>query len=100
MQRVEAAYNRLDLIAQIFVYGNSLENVLVAVVVPEEAGFVSAANKQGLSGSYKELVKNEAAKAFLLKRMDATAKEAKLKVTPNFFAQLIVHTRPVPMLLH
>ena len=34
VERIESAYKKLGLIAQIFVYGNSMESVLVAVVVP------------------------------------------------------------------
>lgn len=79
-QRVEAAYKRLNLVAQIFVYGNSFESQLVAVVVPDEATFVPAANKEGITGSFEEIVANPQAKALLQKQLDATAKEAKLKV--------------------
>ena len=34
VERIESAYKKLGMIAQIFVYGNSMESVLVAVVVP------------------------------------------------------------------
>jgi len=80
VERIEAAYKKLPSIAQIFVYGNSMESVLVAAVVPEEGPFMEAAEKAGLTGSFREVVKLPAAKEMLMEQMNATATEAKLKV--------------------
>jgi long-subunit acyl-CoA synthetase (AMP-forming) len=91
VEKIESSYKKLPLIGQIFVYGNSMESVLVAVVVPEEGPFIEAAKKAGLSGSFQELVKMPAAKEMLLNQMNATAKDNKLKVklqSPLPFPQL------------
>ena len=79
VEKVEAAYKKVSLIEQIWVYGNSLENVLVAVVIPAEEPFVAWAKKLGLSGSFQQLVKEPKAKEALLKEMNPVAKEAGLK---------------------
>lgn len=82
VERIEASYKKLPLIQQLFAYGNSMESVLVAVVVPEESALVEAAKKEGISfSSYTELLKLSETKAMLLKQMDATAKEFKMKAS-------------------
>lgn len=82
VERVEASYKKLPIIQQIFGYGNSMESMLVAVVVPEEPLLIEAAKKDGISFSnYPELLRLDATKAMLLKQMDAVAKESKMKVS-------------------
>ena len=46
----------------------------------EEGPFLEAAKKEGLTGSFREVLQQPAAKELLLKHMNTTAKEAKLKV--------------------
>ena len=83
MERVEAVYSKLPLIQQIFVYGNSMESMLVAVVVPEEPLLTEAAKREGIiANSYAELLELPATESLLLKQMDAVAKESQLKVVP------------------
>ena len=82
-EKVESAYKKLSLIAQLYVYGNSLEGSLVAVVVPEEGPFVAAAKQAGLNGSFKELVKDPKAEQMMLSKMNAVAKETGLKVSKS-----------------
>lgn len=36
-EKLENAYGEIDLVKQIFVYGDSLQSNLVAIVVPDEA---------------------------------------------------------------
>ena len=81
VERVEANYKKLSIIQQIFAYGNSMESVLVAVVVPEEPLLIDAAKKEGISfSSYPELLAKPETKSMLLKQMNAVAKESKMKV--------------------
>lgn len=80
VEKVESVYNRLDLIAQVWVYGNSMESSLVAVVVPEEPIFMAAAQKAGLNGSFQEVLAKPEARDFTLAEMNKVAKQAKLKV--------------------
>lgn len=82
VERVEANYKKLPIIQQIFAYGNSMESVLVAVVVPEEPLLIDAAKKQGINfTNYPELLAKPETKSMLLKQMDAVAKESKMKVS-------------------
>ena len=52
IEKVEAVYKKLETISQIWAYGNSLENVLVAVVVLDETA-LPWAKKNGLPGDLK-----------------------------------------------
>ncbi len=78
VEKVEGIYSRDTAIEQIWVYGNSFESSLVAVVVPAvEAvrGFSSA----GAGATAAQLCADPAVKAKVLDTMTATAKEGKLK---------------------
>ena len=87
VERVEANYKKLPIIQQIFGYGNSMESVLVAVVVPEEPLLIEAAKKEGISfDSYTQLLGLDATRTMLLKQMDAVAKEFKMKASLNVVA--------------
>lgn len=65
---------------QIWVYGNSFENSLVAVVVPTPAKLQAIAAQVGAKGSVEELCHDGNVKKELLGQLAATAKEGKLKV--------------------
>lgn len=43
---------------QIFVYGDSLQNNLVAIIVPEKPVLEKWAGENGVTGDYKEILKN------------------------------------------
>mgnify|MGYP001806485528 CR=1 FL=1 len=43
---------------QIFVYGDSLQNNLVAIVVPEKAAVEKWASDNGVAGSFEEILTN------------------------------------------
>jgi len=76
---VESAYKKNLAIEQIWVYGNSFESCLVAVVVPTEAGIAAWAKEKGVEGDYAALCKTAEAQAWLLDELKKTGKEAKLK---------------------
>ena len=52
VEKVEAVYKKSALVEQIWVYGNSFENALVAVVVPNEDSIKSWASQNGVPGDY------------------------------------------------
>lgn len=82
VERVEANYKKLAVIQQIFAYGNSMESMLVAVIVPEESLLVDSAKANNIPfSSYSELLAKEETKSMLLKQMDGVAKECKMKVS-------------------
>ena len=99
VEKVESVYSRLDLIAQIWVYGNSMESSLVAVVVPEESFFLAATQKAGLAGSFQELLEKPEAKELMLTEMNKLGKQAKLKVTTSAQSDLQAQCLVDPHLL-
>jgi hypothetical protein len=91
--KIEAAYQNLDLISQIYVYGDSTQSRLLAVVVPEEAVFLGAAASKGLSGTFREMVADPRAQAWVLEEMTAQARKSGLQVSPY------EHEHPFDMVL-
>ena len=84
VEKIEAVYKKNPIVEQIWVYGNSFENTLVAVVVPSEVGLTSWATDAGISGDLAEIVRDPRANSYVLGEITKTAKEAKLKVgTPQ-----------------
>jgi long-chain acyl-CoA synthetase len=53
VEQIENVLKRSPLVEQLWVYGNSFESSLVAVVVPNEKVLQSWAIKQGLKGTYE-----------------------------------------------
>ena len=99
MEKVESVYQKVELLAQIWVYGNSMESNLIAVVVPEEQPFLEFAKQKGFSGSLKDLANKPELKKAVLDEMNKVAKQAKLRVRPSHLHRLLkyrVFCRPSP----
>ncbi|PSC74925.1 long chain acyl-synthetase 4-like [Micractinium conductrix] len=79
VEKVEGIYKMNPIIEQIWVYGNSFESQLVAVVVPVAAKLQAVAAHVGVKGTPEELCHNDKVKKELLAQLTATAKEGKLK---------------------
>lgn len=60
---------------QIWVYGNSFESFLVAVVVPERKALEDWAEKHNLSGDFKSLCENLKARKFILDELNSTGRK-------------------------
>lgn len=83
-EKIENIYQRSSLVAQIFVYGDSLQSCLVAIVVPEEEAIVDWASKNGVSGSsLAELCKSDDVKKAIEADMKTQAKAGGLKGFEN-----------------
>ena len=80
VEKIEAVYKKNPTVEQIWVYGNSFENTLVAVVVPSEVALTSWAADAGISGDLAEILRDPRANSYVLGELTKTAKEAKLKV--------------------
>ena len=80
MERIEAVYKRCALVEQVWVYGNSFESSLVAVVVPKEEALSSWAAANGIEGGFRSVVGDERIKPHVLSELTKVGKEAKLKV--------------------
>ena len=80
VEKVESAYKKDQFVEQIWVYGNSFENCLVAVVVPAETKLREWAQHHHAShGTMEEMCKDEKLKKHILETLTATAKDLKLK---------------------
>ena len=63
---------------QIWVYGNSFESYLVAVVNPNMQAIESWSNENGLSGDFHSLCQNEKVKEYILGELSKIGKEKKV----------------------
>ncbi|ORZ21636.1 hypothetical protein BCR42DRAFT_407978 [Absidia repens] len=75
-EKIEGVYQKHELVAQAFIYGNSLQASLVAVVVPDKDTFGNWA-KNLADG--QDIYRSDAVKAELLKTLVAFGKENDLK---------------------
>ncbi|KAJ3262091.1 Long chain acyl-CoA synthetase 7 peroxisomal [Boothiomyces macroporosus] len=69
--KIETVYGNHELVAQCFVYGDSLQSTLVAIVVPEEKALADHAQTLGTQGSFEELVANKALAKSVCKELSA-----------------------------
>lgn len=79
VEKIEATYKELLSIDQIWVYGNSFKNFLVAIVVPTKDFVEKWAKQNEKELSFEALCKDPDLKANLQSELDATAKQKKLK---------------------
>lgn len=80
MEKIEAVYKKDPHVEQVWVYGNSFESTLVAVVVPSEEVLINWAKAQGITGTFEEVIANPKAKTLIQESFNTTGKEGKLKV--------------------
>ncbi|KAJ3088549.1 Long chain acyl-CoA synthetase 7 peroxisomal [Quaeritorhiza haematococci] len=78
-EKIENVYARHELIAQAFVYGDSLQATLVGVLVPDADTFVPWCKSKGWDKPIADLVKDEAVRKAVLQALDAHAKSSELK---------------------
>lgn len=78
-EKIENVYARHPLIAQIFVYGESLQATLVAIVVPDPEVFPEWAKENGFVGDLKTLCVDAACTKAVLSEMTVFAKASDLK---------------------
>ena len=88
-EKVERVYETCPMVQQIFVYGDSLRNNVVAIIVPDEGEVVKLGKDKGIDGSFAELCRHEAVRKEVEDEMNQAAKAAKLnsleQVKGNFF---------------
>ena len=77
-EKIEQIYTLSQMIAQCFVYGDSLKNCCVSVVFPEQEAVEAWGQQNGISGDFASLCQNAALKAEIKKEMDKLGKEKKL----------------------
>ncbi|KVH93253.1 AMP-binding, conserved site-containing protein [Cynara cardunculus var. scolymus] len=93
VENIESTYARCPLVTSIWVYGNSFESFLVAVVVPDITVIEEWAVKNNESGDYESLCKNSNARKYVLDELNSEAQKNKLR---GFETLKAVHLEPVP----
>ena len=79
-ERIETIYQKHELVAQSFVYGDSLQATLVGIIVPDPDVIKHWATQKGFSGkSPEELCKDAAFKKAVVKSLEEFAKSNDLK---------------------
>ncbi|KAL6606162.1 hypothetical protein ACP70R_041815 [Stipagrostis hirtigluma subsp. patula] len=93
VENLENVYGVLQEIDSIWVYGNSFESSLVAVVNPNQQALEHWAEQNGITGSFTELCENSRVKEHILAELTKIAKEKKLKGYEFIKA---IHLDPLP----
>ncbi|KAJ3357622.1 Long chain acyl-CoA synthetase 7 peroxisomal [Allomyces javanicus] len=82
-EKIENVYIKHELVAQAFVYGDSLQSALVGVIVPDKRPFLAWARSQGFATtgdeSLEDVVKVEGVTAKLLAVLTVHVRQAGLK---------------------
>lgn len=77
-EKIEIIINRTNEIEESFVYGDSLQTYVVAVIKPQKAYIEKVAGELGIEGDFDELLKNEKVKEEVVKFLTKWGKENKL----------------------
>ncbi|KAF7810939.1 long chain acyl-CoA synthetase 2-like [Senna tora] len=93
VENIENKYLQCPLIASIWVYGNSFESFLVAVVVPEKKAIEDWAEKHNLTGDFRSLCENLKARKFILDELNSTGQKHQLR---GFEMLKAVYLEPIP----
>ncbi|XP_023108090.1 long-chain-fatty-acid--CoA ligase 1 isoform X2 [Felis catus] len=78
-EKIENIYVRSEPVAQVFVYGESLQAFLIAIVVPDVETLCPWAQKRGFAGSFEELCRNKDVRRAVLEDMVRLGKDSGLK---------------------
>lgn len=93
VENLENVYGLVSVIDMIWVYGNSFESFLVAVINPSMQAIEKWAEENGISGDFGSLCENQRVKEYILGELSKTAKEKQLK---GFEFIKALHLDPVP----
>ncbi|KAI8848064.1 hypothetical protein BC829DRAFT_427760 [Chytridium lagenaria] len=85
-EKIEIVYQKHELVAQAFVYGDSLQATIVGIVIPDEEIFVPWAKSKGIDKPFSELVKDATLTKALLKTLEEHGKKEGLKGFENIKA--------------
>ncbi|KAK4491378.1 hypothetical protein RD792_002119 [Penstemon davidsonii] len=93
VEAIESIYTRCPLITSIWVYGNSFESFLVAVVVPERKPLEEWAANNQEKFNFQSLCSNTNARKYILDELNSTAKKHNVR---GFEMLRAVHLEPIP----
>ncbi|CAD6256684.1 unnamed protein product [Miscanthus lutarioriparius] len=90
---LERAYMQSPLVASVWVYGNSFESFLVAVVVPETQALEEWAAPNNKAGDFAELCIDTKARSYIQDQLNQTGKKLGLR---GFEMLKAIYLEPVP----
>lgn len=93
VEHLEMVYGMSLFVDSIWVYGNSFESSLVAVVVPNEQSLASWAAANGLKCDLTDLCNEKRVQEFLFQELTALGRKQKLK---GFEIIKALHLEPIP----
>ncbi|XP_022929138.1 long chain acyl-CoA synthetase 4-like [Cucurbita moschata] len=93
VENLELIYGLVSDIEMIWIYGNSFEAFLVAVVNPQRQALEHWAEENGIKGDFNALCEDKRAKDYILGQLSKIAKEKKLK---GYEVIKAVHLDPLP----
>ncbi|XP_071715638.1 long chain acyl-CoA synthetase 4-like isoform X1 [Rutidosis leptorrhynchoides] len=93
VENLESIFSLVPSVDSIWVYGNSFESFLVAVVNPNKESLEQWAAENEVSGDFSNICENPKTDAYILGELTSIAKEKKLK---GFEFIKAVHLDPVP----
>ncbi|KAL8238863.1 hypothetical protein R6Q59_015430 [Mikania micrantha] len=93
VENLENVYGIVPDIDAVWIYGNSFESCLVAVVNPNKQAIEHYAKTHNISGDFNSLCENLKIKEYILGELTRVGKEKKLK---GFEFMKAVHLDPVP----
>ncbi|XP_016650482.1 PREDICTED: long chain acyl-CoA synthetase 2-like [Prunus mume] len=89
VENIESKYLRCPLITSIWVYGNSFESFLVAVVVPDRKALEDWAAEHHLTDDFKSLCQNLKARKYILDELNSVGQKQQLRGFELFKASLL-----------
>ncbi|KAJ0803354.1 putative long-chain-fatty-acid--CoA ligase [Helianthus annuus] len=93
VENLESIFSLVPIVDAIWIYGNSFESFLVAVVNPNKELLESWAAENGVPGDFDTICENSKTNAYILGELTSIAKEKKLK---GFEFVKAVHLDPLP----
>ncbi|XP_047337402.1 long chain acyl-CoA synthetase 4-like [Impatiens glandulifera] len=93
VENLENVYGLVTVIDSIWVYGNSFESFLVAIINPNQQALEKWAASSSVTADYEFVCQNTKAKDYILTELRRIAKEKKLK---GFEVIKDIHLDPVP----
>lgn len=76
-EKLENAYGQIDLVKQIFIYGDSLQSYLVAIIVPDKDFTMKWAKRQNIEGEFADVIKTDEFKKYIDNEIQNKKKEHK-----------------------
>ncbi|KAG9440845.1 hypothetical protein H6P81_021010 [Aristolochia fimbriata] len=93
IESIESKYGRCPLVTSVWVYGNSFESFLVAVVVPERKAIEDWAAVAAEKGDFETHCKSPKARKYILDELNKVGQAHQLR---GFEMLRAVHLEPVP----